>query len=557
MAEKSSIQNQLANFRPVVSKTGQFQPSKEEKEFAASKAAEGGYLALNEKYDSLNRAFEEEQKKTYELAGMSQPAMPSLEAATKFAASRSPQPGQETQVALPAETPSGPLMAATSRAAGKPAVEEKVSTETEKMTQPGGAPDMTKEKQAKPAPPPGGVVSAPSTSQEKRTGTKPQSQQQVAVSTALDINQFQNKLASGQPITRGDLLAITNKMEELKPNEVTADKSLIQKIEAAKEEARRAYQQEADRNQWAEVAQTLGNAVATFIAARQGVADRPLTLPQVDYGSRTAQALRAYQTELASVGEQARTLERETERKQLAEDKRVALQQRQYERLLALGEKDIEARERKAERAQDLATRIQLAQIKDAQDKQAAAAKASKEEAAARRKGGETLASWLKADINNTENQIKAMEKQLEIANKVAVTKDDKALAKELPAYLTASGLGEDDPQFQKTGLFGGVSQDSGAIRTSAKATAARLRGEIANLRAKADSGREEMRGLLPVILGQGKAAAPAEQPARQEPVESDMVIAQVPGNEPMRLTREAAAKAKQKYPNIIITPVK
>lgn len=552
MAEKSSIQNQLANFRPVVSKTGQFQPSKEEKEFAASKAAEGGYLALNEKYDSLNRAFEEEQKKTYELAGMGQPAMPSLEAATKFAASRSPQPGQETQVALPAETPSGPLMAATSRAAGKPAVEEKVSAETEKMTTPAATADMTKEKQAKPAPPPGGVVSAPSAAQVKPTAAKPQSQREIALSTELDINQFQNKLASGQPISRSDLLAITNKMQELKVDPVTADPSLVQKIEAAKEEARRAYQQEASRNQWAEVAQTLGNAVATFIAARQGVADRPLTLPQIDYGSRTAQALRAYQTELAAVGEQARAVERETERKQLAEDKRVALQQRQYERLLALGEKDIEARERKAERAQDLATRLTIAQLGIDKANQVQAARDEKAKIQAKQQGEDKLRSYLASDIKRTNQQIASLNKQLEAANQVATSKDNKAFEKALPDYMTTSGIDINTPEFQKKGWFGRVSPDQDKIKASAQAAAARIMQQVKELQAKKATSENDLQSLRP-----GAAAATAQQPARQEPVESDMVIAQVPGNEPMRLTREAAAKAKQKYPNIIITPVK
>lgn len=504
-----------------------FEPSTTEIQAAVDKGGIDTLNALWEKYGTLNAEFQ----KTVTEGGMEY-ADPK-KAAALFIQSKQPFTGP----------PRG--------AAGKPAVEEKVSTETEKMT--GGVPDMTKEKQAKPAPPPGGVVSKPSPTQVKRTAAAAPSQDEIALSTGIDIDQFKNKLASGKPVTRGDLLAITNKMEELKPNEVTTDKSLIQKIEAAKEEARRAYQQEADRNQWAEVAQTLGNAVATFVAARQGVADRPLTLPQIDYGSRTAQALRAYQTELASVGEQARAVERETERKQLAEDKRVALQQRQYEQLLSLGEKDIEARERKAERERDLATRIQLSQIKDAQDRQAAAVKASKEEAAARRKGGETLASWLKTDIDNTNDQIKILQKQVETANKVALSKTDKDLAKEMSAYLTMSGLSEDDPQFQKKNWLGNLKQDPEAIRASAKATAARIQAEISNLRAKTKSDNEELRGLLPVILGQGKAVAPAQQPARQAPAGGDMVdmIApdggklKVPANKVAELEAQGAVRAK------------
>jgi len=503
-----------------------FEPSVAEVQAAVDKGGMETTRALWDRYDKLNAEFQ----KTVTEGGMEY-ADPK-KAAAVFLQSKQPFTGP----------PRG--------AAGKLAVEEKVSAETEKMAE--GAPDMTKEKQDMPAPPSGGIVSEPRSVQVKPTAAKPQSQREIALGAELDINQFQNKLASGQPISRGDLLAITNKMEELKPNEVTADQSLIQKIEAAKEEARKAYQQEADRNQWAEVAQTLGNAVATFIAARQGVADRPLTLPQIDYGSRTAQALRAYQTELASVGEQARAVERETERKQAAEDKRVALQQRQYERLLALGEKDIEARERKAERAQDLATRIQLAQIKDAQDKQAAAAKASKEEAAARRKGGETLASWLKSDIDNTNDQIKVLQKQVETANKVALSKTEKDLAKEMPAYLTMSGLSEDDPQFQKKNWLGNLKQDPEAIRASAKATAARVQAEIANLRAKAKSGNDELRGLLPVILGQGKAAAPAEQPARQEPAGGGMVQVELNG-QPGTIPADQLEAFKKKYPNAVI----
>ena len=492
-----------------------FEPSAAELQAAVDKGGMETTRALWDRYDKLNAEFQ----KTVTEGGMeySDPK----KAAAVFLQSKQPFTGP----------PRG--------AAGKPAVEEKVSAETEKMTTPATTADMTKEKQAKPAPPPGGVVSAPSTSLGKRTDTKPQSQQQVAVSTALDINQFQNKLASGQPITRGDLLAITNKMQELKVDPVTADPSLVQKIEAAKEEARKAYQQEADRNQWAEVAQTLGNAVATFIASRQGVADRPLTLPQIDYGARTAQALRAYQTELASVGEQARTLERDVDRKEREAEKAVALQQRQYERLLALGEKDIEARERKAERAQDLATRLTIAQLGIDKANQVQAARDAKAKIQAKQQGEDKLRSYLASDIKRTNQQIASLNKQLEAANQVATSKDNKAFEKALPDYMTASGIDINTPEFQKKGWFGGVSPDQDKIKASAQAAAARIMQQVKELQAKKATSENDLQSLRP-----GAAQQPARQePARQAPAGDGMVDMVSPAGKKLKVPADKVAE--------------
>ena len=535
MAEKSSLQNQLANFRPIVSKTGQLQPSKEEKEFAANKAAEGGYLALNEKYDALNRAFEEEQKKTYESAKMARPAMPSLEAATKFAAAQTPQPA-------PSEAPVGPVMAATSRAAGKPAVEEKVEAETEQMTTPAPGTEIKKKEPAKLAPSSGGVVSAPSTSPGKRTAAQPQSQREIALGTELNIEQFKSKLASGQPINRSDLLAITNQMEQLKVDPVKADPSLVQKIESAKEEARRAYQQEADRNQWAEVAQTLGNAVATFIAARQGVADRPLTLPQIDYGARTGQALRAYQTELSAAGEQARALERETDRKEREAEKAVALQQRNYQQLLSLGEKDIEARERKAERAQDLATRLEIAQLRDEKARQIQAAKDQKAAISARQQGEEKLRKFLSADITRTNQEIARLNKQLKAANLVVASKDNKTFEEALPGYMDTSGIDINTPEFQKKGWFGGVSPDQDKIKASAQASAARLLQQVKELQAKKAASESDLQSLRP-------GAAPQPATARQEPAKGGRVVMVQPDGTAVEIDADKQAAFMAKYP--------
>lgn len=488
-----------------------FEPSAAEVQAAVDKGGMETTRALWDRYDKLNAEFQ----KNITEGGMEY-ADPK-KAAAVFLQSKQPFTGPP-------------------RAAGKPAVEEKVSSETEKMTQPANNTGSKKEQQAGLTTPPGGIVSEPRPVQGKPTAAKPQSQREIALSTELDINQFQNKLASGQPISRGDLLAITNKMQELKVDPVTADPSLVQKIEAAKEEARKAYQQEADRNQWAEVAQTLGNAVATFIAARQGVADRPLTLPQIDYGARTAQALRAYQTELSAAGEQARILERETDRKEREAEKAVALQQRQYSNLLSLGEKAIDAQERKAERAQDLATRLTISQLGIDKANQIQAARDEKAKIQAKQQGEEKLSKFLSADINRTNQEIARLNKQLESANQVATSKDNKAFEKALPDYMTTSGIDISSPEFQKKGWFGGVSQDQDKIKASAQAAAARIMQQVKELQAKKATSENDLQSLRP-----GEATQPTAP--RQAPAGDGMVDMVSPAGKKLKVPAAKAAE--------------
>ena len=495
-----------------------FEPSVAEAQAAVDKGGMETTRALWDRYDKLNAEFQ----KTVTEGGMaySDPK----KAAALFIQGKQP--------------PMGPPRAA----AGKPAVEEKVSDETEKMTTP--AAEIKKKEPAKLAPSSGGVVSEPRSVQGKRTASQPQSQREIALGTELNIEQFKSKLASGQPISRSDLLAITNQMEQLKVDPVKADPSLVQKIESAKEEARRAYQQEASRNQWAEVAQTLGNAVATFIAARQGVADRPLTLPQIDYGARTGQALRAYQTELSAAGEQARTLERETDRKEREAEKAVALQQRQYQQLLSLGEKDIEARERKAERAQDLATRLTIAQLGIDKANQVQAARDEKAKIQAKQQGEDKLRSYLASDIKRTNQQITSLNKQLEAANQVATSKDNKAFEKALPDYMTSSGIDINTPEFQKKGWFGGVSPDQDKIKASAQAAAARLLQQVKELQAKKATSEQDLQSLRP-----GADAAPAQQPTRQEPAKGGRVVMVQPDGTAVEIDADKQAAFMAKYP--------
>ena len=296
--------------------------------------------------------------------------------------------------------------------------------------------------------------------------------------------------------------------------------------------------------QWAEVAQTLGNAVATFIAARQGVADRPLTLPQIDYGARTGQALRAYQTELSAAGEQARTLERETDRKEREAEKAGALQQRQYQQLLSLGEKDIEARERKAERAQDLATRLTIAQLGIDKANQVQAARDEKAKIQAKQQGEDKLRSYLASDIKRTNQQITSLNKQLEAANQVATSKDNKAFEKALPDYMTSSGIDVNTPEFQKKGWFGGVSPDQDKIKASAQAAAARLLQQVKELQAKKATSEQDLQSLRP-----GADAAPAQQPTRQEPAKGGRVVMVQPDGTAVEIDADKQAAFMAKYP--------
>lgn len=70
------------------------------------------------------------------------------------------------------------------------------------------------------------------------------------------------------------------------------------------------YQSKATTNEWLEVAQTLGRAVAQFGAAQQGMSTgRDMSNlnmgPSIDYGARTDRAFREYQGQLKSAGDLA------------------------------------------------------------------------------------------------------------------------------------------------------------------------------------------------------------------------------------------------------------
>jgi hypothetical protein len=354
----------------------------------------------------------------------------------------------------------------------------------------------------------------------------------AAQKSATDV---QDKISQGQPITRADIQSLYERIEAIKPQEVSADPALMKQIASAREEARRAYREQATLNQWAEVAQTVGNAVANYVAAMRGVADRALALPNVDYNARTMGALREYQTELSTLSDQERLVERGVERGQRAAEQAAERQQRSLERLAAYGERQLEAADRKAEREKDRATQLQIANIRDTRAITAATNRAQEKAAKAATATGKTQASLLDQSIKETDNLIKGLEKKLALATTLANSgSDQKAFDRAFNAYAADKGVTKQAPEFQKEKWFGGTKFDKDQAIAVATTNVEELKQQIANLRQqKADTTarREE------ILLGGVPAPTPAPtQPAGQKPAAGGKVVTR----------KDVADKAKQ-----------
>lgn len=345
----------------------------------------------------------------------------------------------------------------------------------------------------------------------------------VAQKSAMDV---QDKISQGQPITRSDIQSLYERIEAIKPQEVSADPALMKQIASAREEARRAYREQATLNQWAEVAQTVGNAVANYVAAMRGVADRALALPNIDYNARTMGALREYQTELSTLSDQERLVERGVERGQRAAEQAAERQQRSLERLAAYGERQLEAADRKAEREKDRATQLQIANIRDTRAITAATNRAQEKANKAATATGKTQASLLDQSIKETDNLIKGLEKKLALATTLANSgSDQKAFDRAFNAYAADKGVTKQAPEFQKEKWFGGTKFDKDQAIAVATTNVDELKQQIANLRQqKADTTarREE------ILLGGTPAPTPAPaQPAGQKPAAGGKVLSE------------------------------
>lgn len=471
-----------------------FEPSPAELEEANAKAGMDGVRSLWNTYSALNAEFQNKAKT--EGFTTSDPKA----AAASFLQTKQPA--------------TGPGILAT------PLTGDQFSKAQEQVAPKPAAPQVTdskKEKQAEPAPLLGGVAAKqrpqPKTIAESVAGQVKTAETAQDVATAVT-----DKLTSGQPISRGELLGLVQKINAIQPTPAQADDASVKALRAAREEARQAYREQATRNEWSEVAQTVSNAIANFISAQQGLAGKPLALPQVDYGERTSRALREYQTELGAITEQERAMERGVERKQAVAEREAEASRRGWERYLMLGEKQIEAAEKEAYQKRDLAANLAIATAKREQEKAALEAAARKEEKKAVKEGGKEQLSFLDKSIRQTEDLIKETERKLQNATAVAAATDSKAFSEALPAY--SIGAGVDLSQYSKAGVFSGEKYQQDEVKKQAKGRAAELSAELQRL----SRIREEKLNQYDTLLSGGQPARPAA-PAGQQPATGGKVI--------------------------------
>ena len=487
--EKEDNKLPVYNVSPRITADGELAPTDAEYQSALRSGADG-VTKLMSTYDDLN-----EQLNKQPLVAYRSGANTKVQRAEQFLSSLEamrPKPAKEL--------------------AGPPVEGKTVPAKTEE-----------REQAIEPAPVPVGGETKPSKGVSSNDAKVQSAVSQVKAGTVLqnDITSIEDKLKAGKAITRGDLFALTEKIDSIRPEEVKADAALVAELKSAREMARKAYQEQASRNEWAEVAQTLGNAVANFIAAQRGVADRALALPQVDYNARTQQALREYQTELGSVAEQEKALERGTERRERTAEKTAEEKRRAWERLLGIGEKQIEAQERQAAQDKNLSLQLQIAGAKEARAVNAAEKRAAIAEQKAQQQGDKQYVSALGKDIAQTNQQIEDFQRRLATATNVA-NSSTKDFDDNFNKYAALLGVTKEEAAFQKKGFFGGSSFDREAARKEAIADVLRLKEQVATLRQKKAQKEQEQQAVL---TGGQQASQPATRPAGQQPAAGGKVL--------------------------------
>lgn len=116
----------------------------------------------------------------------------------------------------------------------------------------------------------------------------------------------QNSLA--QELQKPQADQYLQQLDELSKDQETArgvPDDTRQTLQDAVNQARQAYQDKVTQNEWQQVAQTLGNAVAQFGAAQSGMkSGRDMSNlnfgPGIDYNARSDRAFREYQTDLGN-----------------------------------------------------------------------------------------------------------------------------------------------------------------------------------------------------------------------------------------------------------------
>lgn len=497
------------NITPRITSDGEFAPGETEMAEAIRKGQDA-VSSLWGKYDRLN-----EELKQRPLTGYRSGASVEVQRAEQFL--NEMRPAKEVK-------PTGPGILA------RPPEETPPIPEKEKPAI------------VKPAPPLGGVSATEPSAQVKATKATVPGQVQTVQAAKTGVDSLKEKLLSGAPLGRGDLLSVLKEIEQIKPEAVTKDTTLINQLKAAREDARTAYREQANRNEWYEVAQTLGNAVANFIAAQRGVADRALALPQIDYGERTGRALREYQTELGSIGEQEQALERGTEKQIAAAERKAETDRRSWEKYLALGEKQVEAAERKAERDKDLATKIALAKADDERSLKVATAKAEEKKQEAAKSNAKDYLSAVKSQVSLYDNQIEDAQRKLKAAQTFSTT-DQKNFNKNFQEYMTSLSTEKvpvTEESYQAKGFFGGTSFKPDLAKKDAAARVKELTDRVSTLNQKKNAAVAEEAALL-----EGRTTTPPAQ-AGQAPVSGDMVDMVAPDGGKLKVPANKVAEAEK-----------
>lgn len=483
--------NKLATMKPRIEgetyKDIRFQPSQADLE----RVGPEGTQDLWREYDRLNEEFQNEIKTT----GMT--SSDPKQAAAAFLQRQQPATGPG-MLARPEEMPTRP--------------NEKQEPTSELAPVRGG------EAISPPETTIAGKV-ARSQAQKRQTPPPTDAATSVAKTTSEDL---ESKLRAGKPISRGDLLDVLNQIKEVKidsPELSEADKNNFIQARAM---AYQAYKEKADRNEWLDVAQNLTNALATFAAGRGGSAYRGLSLPSTDYGARTAQALREYESATGAIGEQERALERDVERRGRQATQAADLQRRGLEDVLKLGESAISAQEREAAQRRDIATKLEIATAK----KEAADAKADalriREAKEAEEKGRGKQVSFLEKDIDHTKFLISQATKELDAANEVVAAEDNKSFSKALNNFLAASG--QPQATFEKKGMLWGTDLDKEAAKNAAKQHAATKEARIKELNERLANSMMKQEALM----GGAPASQPTPAPSNQPPTQA---LAYQPGD--------------------------
>lgn len=460
----------LADFKPVILPDGTLGPSKEEREYAENRRAEGALLELNKKYEDLNRAAKEEARQSYVSSGMTPPAEGELARQGSSSLLTKMQKKPE-DTSMPTQlAPSAPVF---------------------------GQPEMEKEKPAEPVPPSGGTVpSVPpldsSLADKISQGEKGKEVEQSDINKALtETLKLQQALGAGEKVDRSKLDGFLNELESIKIPERTSDPN-AERFLQQRAEAYRAYQRKADRNEWLDLAQSLVNSITQFASAQAAMGTRfaggQIPLAGVDYAGRTARAAKEYEMELGGVEAAERASAKKYEQDFLNEkDKMEGKKTGLLAKISA--EKDAldEAQRTASAKQQQSITLFKLITDAKLEDAKVTATKNKLAEdviADQKKQTKETV----KTNINSLEDEAKKLQNQLAAANALAAgnikDKDDNkvklANALQLPVDTIETLISQQEGFFAGTKMQNyakGIAADTQTKLTQINSSLNKLRG--------------------------------------------------------------------------------